>query len=119
MGSVSMDMWQAFMISGEKIAPNTEIVYGEFHISKCLGDAVDKARGQKHRELKAEGNDRLTGLGQKLLFNEENAREDQQIDLQVWQKSDLRTRRAWALKENLRHLWGSDGEAAGKRFLDR
>mgnify|MGYP003137605815 CR=1 FL=1 len=67
-----MDMWQAFMTSGEKNAPNAEIVHDKFHVSKYLGDAVDKVRRQEHRELKAEGDDRLTGLRQMLLYNEEN-----------------------------------------------
>lgn len=116
--SVSMDMWQAFMTSGKKNAPNAEIVHDKFHVSKYLGEAVDKVRRQEHRELKAEGDDRLTGLRQMLLYNEENLNEDQQIDLQILQKSDLRTGRAWALKENFRHFWDSNGEAAGKRFFD-
>ncbi|PHQ32496.1 ISL3 family transposase [Rhodopirellula bahusiensis] len=116
--SVSMDMWQAFMTSGEKNAPNAEIVHDKFHVSKYLGDAVDKVRRQEHRELKAEGDNRLTGLRQMLLYNEENLNEDQQIDLHILQKSDLRTGRAWALKENFRHFWDSDREVAGKRFFD-
>ncbi|WP_430450685.1 ISL3 family transposase [Rhodopirellula europaea] len=116
--SVSMDMWQAFMTSAEKNAPNAEIVHDKFHVSKYLGDAVDKVRRQEHRELKAEGDERLTGLRQMLLYNEENLNEDQQIDLQILQKSDLRTGRAWALKENFRHFWDSADEAAGKRFFD-
>lgn len=102
----------------EKNAPNAEIVHDKFHVSKYLGEAVDKVRRQEHRELKAEGDDRLTGLRQMLLCNEENLNEDQQIDLQILQKSDLRTGRAWALKENFRHFWDSNVEAAGKRFFD-
>ena len=116
--SVSMDMWQAFMTTAEKNAPNAEIVHDKFHVSKYLGDAVDKVRRQEHRELKAEGDERLTGLRQMLLYNEENLNEDQQIDLQILQKSDLRTGRAWALKEHFRHFWDSANEAAGKRFFD-
>jgi len=116
--SVSMDMWQAFMTSGEKNAPNAEIVHDKFHVSKYLGDAVDKVRRQEQRELKAEGDERLTGLRQMLLYNEENLSEDQQIDLQILQKSDLRTGRAWALKENFRHFWDCGDATAGQRFFD-
>lgn len=53
-----------------------------------------------------------------LLYNEENLGEDYQVDLQILQKSDLRTGRAWALKENFRYFWECDGEAEGKRFFD-
>jgi transposase len=113
-----MDMWQAFMTSGEKNAPNAEIVHDKFHVSKYLGDAVDKVRRQEQRELKAEGDERLTGLRQMLLYNEENLSEDQQIDLQILQKSDLRTGRAWTLKENFRHFWDCGDATAGQRFFD-
>ena len=79
---------------------------------------VDKVRRQEHRALQSDGDDRLKGLRQMLLYNEENLNEDQQVDLQILQKNDLRTGRAWALKENFRHFWDCEGEAAGKSFFD-
>ena len=116
--SVSLDMWQAFMTSAAKNAPVAEIVHDKFHISKYLNEAVDKVRRQEHRVLQSDGDDRLKGLRQMLLYNEENLDEDQQIEIQILQKSDLRTGRAWALKENFRYFWECDGVDAGKRFFD-
>jgi len=116
--SVSLDMWQAFMTSAAKNAPNAQIVHDKFHVSKYLNEAVDKVRRQEHRELQIDGDDRLKGLRQMLLYNEENLNEDQQVDLQILQKNDLRTGRAWALKENFRYFWDCEGEAAGKSFFD-
>ena len=50
--SVSMDMWQAFMTSAGENAPNAEIVHDKFHISKYLGEAVDKVRRAENKILK-------------------------------------------------------------------
>jgi len=105
--SVSLDMWQAFMTSSSKNAPNAEIVHDKFHVSKYLNEAVDKS----------EGDERLTGLRQLLLYNEENLDEDGQVELQILRKSDLQTGRAWAIKENFRHFWLSENsDTAGEFF---
>jgi transposase len=115
--SVSLDMWQAFMTSSSKNAPNAEIVHDKFHVSKYLNEAVDKVRRREHRELKSEGDERLTGLRQLLLYNEENLDEDGQVELQILRKSDLQTGRAWAIKENFRHFWLSENsDTAGEFF---
>jgi len=115
--TVSLDMWQAFMTSSSKNAPNAEIVHDKFHVSKYLNEAVDKVRRREHRELKSEGDERLTGLRQLLLYNEENLDEDGQVELQILRKSDLQTGRAWAIKENFRHFWLSENsDTAGEFF---
>lgn len=115
--SVSVDMWQAFTTSAKKNAPEAEIVHDRFHISKYLGEAVDRVRREEHRKIKQEGDDRLTGMRQILLYNLENLDEDSQIEMELIQKSDLKTGRAWAIKENFRHFWEcEDAEAAGCFF---
>ena len=115
--SVSLDMWQAFMTSSNKNAPNAEIVHDKFHVSKYLNEAVDKVRRREHRELKSEGDERLTGLRQLLLYNEENLDEDGQVEMQILQKNDLQTGRAWAIKENFRHFWLSEDPDAADEFF--
>lgn len=62
--SVAMDMGQAFMTSTAKNVPEAKIVHGKFHISKYLGEAVDKVRRAAHRELNKDGESSLTGLQQ-------------------------------------------------------
>ena len=115
--SVSLDMWQAFMTSSNNNAPNAEIVHDKFHVSKYLNEAVDKVRRREHRELKSEGDERLTGLRQLLLYNEENLKEDGQVEMQILQKSDLQTGRAWAIKENFRHFWLSEDSESADTFF--
>lgn len=117
--SVSMDMWKAFMTSASKNVPDAEIVHDKFHVSKYLGEAVDKVRRNEHRALMSEGDDRLKGSRQLWLFNEENLDEDRYYELLTIQRSDLKTGRAWAIKENFRHFWDQHDADTGSSFFRR
>lgn len=117
--SVAMDMWKAFMSSTAANVPDAKIVHDKFHISKYLGEAVDKVRRAEHRELKQQGDSPLTGLRQLLLYNQENLDEDSHFEVLTIQQADLKTGRAWAIKENFRHFWTYTTRGWGKRFFDR
>lgn len=114
-----MDMWQAFMTSASKNAPQAEIVHDKFHISKHLNEAVDKVRRREHKLLMDEGDDRLKGSRQMWLYNLENLDEDRYNELLTVQRSDLKTGRAWAIKENFRHFWSYVYAYSAEGFFDR
>ena len=116
--SVSMDMWQAFMSSAAKNVPAAKIVHDKFHIAKYLGEAVDKVRRAEHRDLMQDGDSPLTGLRQLFLYNQENLDEDSYYEVLTVQQADLKTGRAWAIKENFRHFWNYISRSWGKRFFD-
>ena len=115
--SVSMDMWQAFMTSAGENAPNAEIVHDKFHISKYLGEAVDKVRRAENKTLKKDGDDRLKGSRQLWLYSFENLDEDRQAQLSELQQQDLKTSRAWAIKENFRWFWDYAYAGNAKKFF--
>lgn len=117
--SVSMDMWQAFMTSAAGHVPWAKIVHDRFHIAKYLGEAVDKVRRAEHRELKKEGESPLTGLRQLFLYNQEHLDEDSYYEVLTIQRADLKTGRAWAIKENFRHFWTYRTRGWGQRFFAR
>lgn len=117
--SVSMDMWQAFMTSAGNNAPNAEIVHDKFHVSKYLNEAVDKVRRQEQKQLRLADDDRLTGSRQLWLYNPENLDEDRYEELLTLKQSDLKTGRAWAIKENFRHFWGYVYASSAEGFFAR
>jgi hypothetical protein len=39
-----------------------KIVFDKFHIAQHLGEAVDRVRRREHKQLRAEGDERLTGI---------------------------------------------------------
>ena len=117
--AVSMDMWQAFMKSAAKNVPEAEIVHDKFHVSKHLNDAVDKVRRQENKQLRSEGDDRLKGTRQLWLYDEDNLDEDRYHELLTAKRNDLRTGRAWAIKENFRHFWTYVYGFSAEGFFDR
>lgn len=117
--SVSMDMWQAFMASATRNAPQAEIVHDKFHVSKHLNEAVDKVRRREHKALMETGDDRLKGSRQLWLYNVDNLDEDRYIELMTIQRSDLKTGRAWAIKENFRHFWDYVYAFSAEGFFER
>jgi len=107
---VCMDMWKPYIKATTKCVPGAasegKIAFDKFHVAKHLGDAVDKVRRAEHRELKREGDDRLTRT--KYLWLSHPAK----IKEKTWRErfvalrdSALRTARAWALKETAMGLW--------------
>lgn len=117
--AVSMDMWQAFMSSAEQNVPQAEIVHDKFHISKHLNEAVDKVRRSENKQLRKEGDDRLAGTRQLWLYNEENLDEDRYHELLTAMRHDLKTGRAWSIKENFRRFWNYVYAHSAEGFFDR
>jgi transposase len=103
--AVAMDMWQPYFKATQTHAPEAEIVHDKFHVSKHLNEAVDQVRRREHRQLKEDGDDRLTGSKQLWLFNRTNLTGARRRELNELKDQDLKTSRAWALKENFRHFW--------------
>jgi len=60
---VAMDMWDPYINSTRKYLPDADrkIVFDKFHIAKHLSEAVDLVRRRENKQLKAAGDDRLTG----------------------------------------------------------
>lgn len=103
--AVAVDMWPAFANSIKTNAEQAEIVHDRFHISKHLNDAVDKVRRQEHKALKKVGDERLTGSKQLWLFNPENLSDDRWLEFETLKDQELKTSRAWAIKEQFRWFW--------------
>src|SRR5438132_11649942 len=75
--AVAADMWEPFISTIQKQVPDAEIVHDKFHVSKYLGEAVDKVRRQEHKDLMAAGAETLKGTRQLWLYNPENFNPDQ------------------------------------------
>lgn len=105
--AVSMDMWEPFVSSTKQHVPNAteKIVFDRFHIMQHMNDAVDQVRRQERRLLGAKEGEVLAGSKHLWLYAYENVPEKHRERFEVLKESNLRTSRAWAIKENLRELW--------------
>jgi transposase len=105
--AVAMDMWDPYVESVRQHLTEAEkkIVFDKFHIAQHLGDAVDRVRRREHKQLKTEGDERLTGTKYDWLRNPATMDEEQKREFAQLRQSELKTARAWALKETAMALY--------------
>ena len=116
---VAMDMWEPYEQSVREHVPGAgqKIVYDKFHIAKHLNEAVDKVRKRENKELRAEGDDRLVGTKYDWLRNPANFNVHQWDRFRRLKRANLKTARAWALKEQIMPLWDYQMETPARKFF--
>ena len=80
-------------------------VFDKFHVAQHLGNAVDKVRRKENKTLKATGDDRLAGTRYDWLRNPTSMEPKDRKEFAQLRKSELKTARAWALKETAMTLY--------------
>ena len=115
--AVAMDMWPAYMSATKKCMPQAEIVHDKFHISKYLGEAVDAVRKQEHRSLSQAGTSPLVGSKWAWLRKYPDGRSAEAISFRALNRRNLKTSRAWCIKENFTQFWSYSYKGAAKRFF--
>ena len=105
--AIAMDMWDPYIAATKAHVPGAEekIVFDRFHVTRYVTDAVDKVRRQEHKILMAKGEKCLKGTKHLWLMNEEHIPEWRKGEFDEIRKIKLKTGRAWAIKESLRHFW--------------
>jgi transposase len=104
---VAMDMWEPYISSTVAHVPGgrEKIVFDRFHIMQHMNGAVDTVRKQENRLLLEKDIDVLAGTKYLWLFAEENVPEKMIEHFEFVRALNLKTGRAWAIKEALRELW--------------
>ena len=115
--AVAVDMWEPFIQTIQKQVPEADIVHDKFHVSKYLGEAVDKVRRQEHKELMAQGDETLKGTRQLWLYNPQNFSPDQAEEFSALKDLQLKVARAWAAKELFSKFWEYQEEGWARRFF--
>ena len=105
--AVAMDMWEPYIASTLAHVPHgrNKIVFDRFHIMQHMNDAVDQVRKEENRLLLEEDIDVLKGSKYLWLFAEENVPKKMKHRFAFLRGLELKTGRAWAIKEMLRGLW--------------
>ena len=115
--ALAIDMWDPFARSILEHVPAAEdkIVYDRFHIMAHVGKAVDSVRKREHRALTALGDETLKGSKYLWLYAVENLPDKHRARFAALRAAELKTGRAWAIKESLRVLWDYRSYAWAKR----
>jgi transposase len=119
--AVAMDMWDPFIAATKAHVPDAEkkIVFDRFHVMKKVLDAVDSVRKGEHRKLKESGQETLKGTRYLWLWSKENMPDWRKEEFESLRKKNLKTGRAWSIKENLRHMWTLVSEEEMRRYFKR
>ena len=118
--SISMDMWDAFIKAVKANFEGAEslIAFDRYHVAQHLNKAVDKVRAQEHRELlKENGTSELTGTKYDWLrtsANIDNRTGDRPAFMRL-ARFNLKTARAWRIKETAALLWDFTYESVAEK----
>ncbi len=117
---ICSDIWKAYLtVIGTRL-PAAVHLLDRFHIMQHFSKALDKVRAQEARRLKEEGMDPVLCKSRWcFLKRKENLTDKQGLKLSELLKMNLRTVRAYLLKEDFQRFWDYTYPAWAEKFLHR
>jgi transposase len=99
-------MWKPFLNLIALRAKNALNILDRFHIAQKLSDAIDDVRAAETKELMRKGKEVVLKYSRWcFLKNPENLTENQKVKLKDLLKCNLKTIRAYLLKEDFQAFW--------------
>jgi len=118
--NVCSDMWRPYLKVIKKKAVNAINILDRYHVMALMSKAIDKVRAEEARQMKADGLEPLlTNSRFVLLKRPENLSEKQEIKLADLVQYNLRSVRAYLLKEDFQQFWEYISAYHAGRFLDK
>jgi len=116
---VCSDMWEPYLkLICEKCSEALHIL-DRFHIVAKMNKALDEVRADETRRMKREGQDPVLKKSRWLLLRRsENLGAEQRFRLRDLLRYNLKTVRAYLLKEAFQQLWDYNSPAWAGKFLD-
>lgn|SRR5690606_12858449 len=115
---VASDMWQAFLQVVRKRCSEAVHVLDRFHVMQLMSKAIDETRREEVRRLRAKGkHDVLVNTRWIFLKRPENFTDQQRGRLRELLRCNLRSVRAFLLKQDFQHFWKYNAPWAAKAFL--
>jgi len=116
---VCSDMWQPYLkVIREKCSQALHIL-DRFHIVAKMNLALDDVRAEESRRMQREGRVPVLKKSRWLLLRrEQNLKDDQRFRLRDLLHYNLKTVRAYLLKEAFQQLWDYNSPAWAGKFLD-
>ncbi len=117
---VASDMWKPFLSVIAKRAGHALHVLDRFHVVKKLGEAVDKVRSIEAKELVSKGFEPVLKKSRWcFLKRTENLTQNQRLKLTDVLQYDLRSVRAYLLKQSFDYFWTYKSAYWAGWFLDK
>lgn len=116
---VCSDMWKPYMDVLKRRASQALHVLDRYHIVSNLNKAIDRVRAEEARRMKQDGYEPILKHSRwALLKNPENLTERQSDKLSDLLQYNLKSVRAYLLKEEFQLLWEYVSPGWAGRFLD-
>ena len=116
---VCSDMWKPYLRVIAKKAAQAVHILDRFHIMAHMSKAIDDVRAKEVKELKTKGKKPvLTSTRWCLLKRPENLTERQEVKLKELVSCNLKTVRAYLLKEDFQWFWRYVSPTWAGKFLD-
>lgn len=119
--AVGMDMHQDYINSTLEHVPGAKdkIVHDPFHLVRDMNDAVNDVRKQEQKALKKEDDSTLDGTRYLWLYGRENLPGRWSARFDAVKGMNLKTARAWALKEMFRSFWKCEIREGAEVYFER
>lgn len=115
---VASDMWKAFLNVVRARCSVTLHVLDRFHVMQLMSKALDEIRRTEVRDLRSAGHHVfLTKTRWLLLKRPKNLTRKERVRLRDLLTINLRSVRAYLLKEQFQHFWTYRSHAGAERFL--
>lgn len=116
---VCSDMWKAYLnVIGENLSQAVHVL-DRFHIMQQFGKALDAIRAEEHKQLKRDGYEAVLMRSRWcLLKRPANLTPRQTVTLAELLKYNLRSVRAYLLREDFQRFWEYVSPAWAGKFLD-
>lgn len=103
---VCSDMWRPYLKVIVRKLPQALHILDRFHVVALLNKAVDEVRRQEAKRLRNQGYEEVLSKGRYcFLKNPENLTDHQQAKLKDMLQYDLKSVRAYLLKESFQAFW--------------
>jgi len=117
---ICSDMWQPYLKVIAKKAAGAVHVLDRFHVMAKMSKAIDEVRAKEVKELAANGYEPVLKHSRWLLLKRpENLSEKQEPKLAELLRYNLRSIRAYLLKEDFQFFWSYVSPYWAGQFLDR
>lgn len=110
--AICSDMWKAYLKVIKERAPQALHVLDRFHIVSHMNKAIDKVRADENRRMIKDGYEPvLFKTRWLLLYRRQNLKDEQAVSLKKLLTYNLKTVRAYLLKEDFQQLWNYTSSA--------
>ena len=117
---VCTDMWRQYMTVIAEKAEGAVHILDRYHVMKKFGDKLNKLRAEEARQMKQDGYEPILKHSRWcLLKRRENLSDNQTVKLRELLQYNLRSVKAYLMREDFQRFWEYESATWAGKFLDQ